>query len=71
VAGDEVNYQIVNGGGGTLSLNLFSVQFLAVANTVTKLIAGNHGSNVTVSTTAYQPLAGKSKPQGVEERGLR
>lgn len=57
--GDEVNYQIIGGAGGTnLSIGVASIVFNATSNTVCILGTGDSASLSTDSTTRYFGLIG-------------
>lgn len=67
-AGDEINYSLVTGAGGTtFTFALVSAVFSATTNTV--CVLGNSGGNVDwASGTRYLPLGGHGNPASSEGR---
>lgn len=66
-AGDEVNYQMVVGAGGTsISMGVISSVFAATSNTVSILSTGNSGNVNADSVTRYVGLTGDPNNNATE-----
>lgn len=65
VDGDQVNYQMINGGGGSLTLTVLGVTFGTFVNMVSMIMVTG-SSAITRGSTVFHPVNGTILPQATE-----